>query len=69
MRHPKMNAKSDLMAYAMAMSENIDTSQEPSTYSEVVGDEDSSEWMLVMQEGMKSPITDKFEQSLNLVKS
>ncbi|KAG8498899.1 hypothetical protein CXB51_005256 [Gossypium anomalum] len=51
---PKKYAEADLAAYALNVTEDIDTNQEPSNYSEAVSCEDSEKWMFAMQEEMES---------------
>ena len=45
---PKRYVEADLVAYALNVAESVDTCEEPSTY------EDSSMWMIAMQEEIGS---------------
>ncbi|KAG8489015.1 hypothetical protein CXB51_016942 [Gossypium anomalum] len=51
---PKKYAEANLVAYALNVAEDIDTNQEPSSYSKAVSCEDSKKWMFTMQEEMES---------------
>ena len=42
------------MAYALNVADDIDSNLEPSTYTKVVSCDDSSKWMIAMQEEMES---------------
>ena len=46
--------EADLVAYALSVANNIESSEEPSTYEEVVCCSDSNKWMISMQEKMES---------------
>ena len=50
----KRYVEADLVAYALNVAKGIDYCEEPSTYEEVVSSEDSSRWMIAMQEEMES---------------
>ena len=52
-RPPQRFAEADLVAYALNVAEDVDFNQEPSTYKEAVNCDDSSKWMIAMQEEMK----------------
>ena len=54
MKPPQKYGESDLVAYALSVENNIETSEEPSTYEKAVSYSDSSKWMITMQEKMKS---------------
>ena len=43
-----------MVAYALSIADNIESSEESSTYEEVVSCSDSSKWMIAMQEEMES---------------
>ena len=43
-----------MIAYALNVAQGIDSCEEPSTYEETVSYEDSSRWIIAMQEEMKS---------------
>ena len=47
-------SEADLVAYALSVANNIESSEEPSTYEEVVSSSDSNKWMISMQEKMES---------------
>ena len=47
-------SEADLAAYVLSVADNIESSEEPSTYEEAVSCSDSSKWMIVMQEEMES---------------
>ena len=51
---PKRYVENDLVAYALTVEKGIDSCEEPFTYEEVVSYEDSSRWMIAMQEEMES---------------
>ena len=51
---PKRYVETDLVAYALTVEKGIDSCEEPFTYEEVVSYEDSSRWMIAMQEEMES---------------
>ena len=51
---PQKYGKADLVAYALSVADNIESSEEPSTYEEAVSCSDSSKWMIDMQEEMES---------------
>ena len=46
--------EADLVAYALSVADNIESSEEPSTYEEAVSCSDSCKWMIFMQENMES---------------
>ena len=46
--------EADLVAYALSVADNIESSEETSTYEEAVSCNDSSKWMIAMQEEMES---------------
>ena len=54
MKPPHKYGEVDLVAFALSIADNIESNQEPSTYEEVVNCNDSSKWMIVMQEEMES---------------
>ena len=43
-----------MVAYALSVANNIESSEEPSTYEEAVSCSDSGKWMIVIQEEMES---------------
>ena len=51
---PHKYGEADLVAYSLSVADNIDSSEEPSTYEEAVSCSNLGKWMIVMQEGMKS---------------
>ena len=51
---PQKYGEAGLVAYALSVANNIESSEEPSTYEETVSCSDSSKWMISMQEGMES---------------
>ena len=53
---PQKYGETDLVAYALsvAVADNIESSEEPSTYEESVSCSDSGKWMIAMQEEMES---------------
>ena len=51
---PQKYGKADLIVYASSVVDNIEFSEEPSTYEEVVSCNDSGKWMIVMQEEMET---------------
>ena len=51
---PQKYGKADLIIYALSVVDNIEFSEEPSTYEEVVSCNDSGKWMIVMEEEMES---------------
>ena len=51
---PYKYGESDLVAYALSVADNIESSEEPSTYKEAVSCSYSGKWMIVMQEEMES---------------
>ena len=51
---PHKYGEVDLVAYGLSVADNIESSEEPSTYEEAVGCSDSGKWMIAMQEEMKS---------------
>ena len=53
-RKPQRYAEADLVAYALNVAEDIDTTEGPSTYSEAVSSKNSSKWMIAIQEEMES---------------
>ena len=53
-RRPQRYAEADLVAYALNVAEEIDSEEEPATYSEAVTCENSGMWMIAMQEEMES---------------
>ena len=53
-RPPQIYGEADFVAYALNLIKGIDSSEEPSTYSEAVSCDDSGRWMITMQEVMES---------------
>lgn len=53
-RKPQRYAEADLVAYALNVAEDIDTTEGPSIYSEAVSSKNSSKWMIAIQEEMES---------------
>ena len=53
-RPPQRYGETDLVAYTLNVVEGIDSSEEPSTYTEAASCDDSSRWMIAMQEEMES---------------
>ena len=53
-RPPHKYGEAALIAYAFSVVDNIESSEEPSTYEEAVSCSDSGKWMITMQEEMKS---------------
>lgn len=53
-RHDKYTNKDELIAYAFSVAQEVDESMEPSCYSEAISCEDSSKWLVVMIEEIKS---------------
>ena len=51
---PQKYGEANLVAYALSVAGNIESSEESSTYEEVVSCSDSGKWMIAMQEEMKS---------------
>ena len=51
---PQKYGEADLVAYALSVVDNIESSEEPSTYEEAVSCSDSGKWMFAMQEEMQS---------------
>ena len=51
---PQKYVEADLVAYAMSVADNIESSEEPSTYEVAVICSDSGKWMLAMQEERES---------------
>ena len=51
---PHKYGEVDLVAYALSVANNIKSSEDPSTYEEVVSCNNSVKWMIAMQEDMKS---------------
>ena len=45
---PQKYGEADLVAYALSVADNIESSEEPSTYEEAVSCSDSSKWMIAM---------------------
>ena len=45
---PHKYGEADLVAYALSVADNIESSEEPSTYEEVVSCSDSGKWMIAM---------------------
>ena len=45
---PQRYDEADLVAYALNVAKDIDSSVEPSTYFEVINCDDSSRWMIAM---------------------
>ena len=43
-----------MVAYALSVADNIESSEEPSTYEEAVSYNDSGKWMIATQEEMES---------------
>ena len=53
-RPPHKYGEANLIAYTLSIVDNIESSEESSTYEEAVSCSDSSKWMIAMQEEMKS---------------
>ena len=53
-RPPQRYGEAELVAYALNVAEGIDSSEEPSSYSEAISCDDSGRWMIAMQEEMES---------------
>ena len=51
---PQKYGEADLVAYALSVADNIESSEEPSTYEKAVSCSNSSKWMIVMQEEIGS---------------
>ena len=51
---PHKYGEADLVAYALSVTDNTESSEKPSTYEEAVSYNDSSKWMIAMQEKMES---------------
>ena len=51
---PQKYGEVDLVVYALSVADNIESSEEPSTYEEAVSCSDSGKWMVAMQEEMES---------------
>ena len=51
---PQKYSQADLVAYALSVADNIDSSEEPSTYDGEISCSDSSKWIIVMQEEIES---------------
>ena len=51
---PQKYGEANLVAYALSVADNIESSKEPSTYEEAISCSDSSKWVIVMQEEMES---------------
>ena len=51
---PHKYGEADLIAYALSVADNIESSEEPSTYEEAISCSDSGKWMIAMQEEMES---------------
>ena len=51
---PHKYGEADLIAYALSIVDNIESSEEYSTYEKAVSCSDSGKWMIAMQEEMKS---------------
>ena len=45
---PKKYGEPNMVAYALSVANNIDSSEEPSTYEEAVSCSDSIKWMIAM---------------------
>ena len=50
---PKRYVEANLVVYALNVVKCIDSSEEPSTYSEAISCHDSSKWIIAMQEEME----------------
>ena len=46
--------EADLVAYALSVTKNIESSEEPSTYEKEISYNDSGKWMIAMQEEIES---------------
>ena len=51
---PQKYGEVDLVAYALSVTDNIESSEEPSTYEKAVSWSNSSKWMIVMQKEIGS---------------
>ena len=51
---PQKYGEVDLVAYALSVADNIESSEESSTYEEAVSCRDLGKWMIAMQEEMES---------------
>ena len=51
---PQKYGEVDLVAYALSVADNIKSSEEPSTYEEVISCSDSGKWMIALQKEMES---------------
>ena len=51
---PQEYGEADLVAYALIVVDNIESSEEPSTYEEAISCSDSCTWMIAMQEEIES---------------
>ena len=49
---PQKYGEVDLVAYALSVVDNIESSEEPSTYEATVSCSDSGKWMIAMPEEM-----------------
>ena len=45
---PQKYGEADLVAYALSVTYNIESSEEPSTYEEAISCSDSGKWMIAM---------------------
>ena len=43
-----------MVAYALSVADSIESSEEPSTYEEVISCSDSGKWMIALQEEIES---------------
>ena len=51
---PQKYEEADMVAYALNVVDNIESSEEPSTYEDAVSCSDSGKWMITMREKMES---------------
>ena len=53
-RPPQRYGEADLVAYVLNVAEEIDSNEEPTSYSEAISCDNSSRWMIAMQEEIES---------------
>ena len=51
---PQKKGEAGPVAYALSVADNIESSEEPSTYEEAINYNDLGKWMIAMQEEMES---------------
>ena len=51
---PRKYGEDDLVAYALSVADNIESSEEPSTYEEAISSSDSGKWMISMKKEIES---------------